>query len=252
MAGHSKWANIQHRKSAQDAKRAQLFGKLIREITVSVRLGGPDPNHNPQLRDAIARAYKNSMKRSNIENAIKKGSQSPENQSLDFVCYEGYGPAGIALLIHGLTDNRNRTVSEVRHTLSKYGGNLGAEGSVAYLFKSLGVISLSAPVSEEEVMDIALDYAVEDMVTQDNDQVTVYTAPESFNTIQQAFIKVGFSIAQAEITFIPTTHMILEKLADARRLLTLVDQLEHLDDVQQVYCNAEISDTIAQQMADGA
>ncbi len=248
MSGHSKWANIQHRKGAQDAKRGKLFSKLIREITVVTRLGGDDQAANPRLRDAVARAHKNGLKRDTIENAIKRGSGNMEGCAPDFVRYEGYGPGGAALLIQGLTDNRNRAIAEVRYVLSKYGGKLGAEGSVAYLFERRGVLTLKPGVDEEQVMEIVLDYPVNDLITDGAGLVTVYTSPEHISAVQQILLDAELLVEHSEVTYVPITLNKIESVGDAHKLLNLVDKLDDLDDVQQVYCNAEISDVIAEQL----
>lgn len=248
MAGHSKWANIQHRKGAQDAKRGKLFSKLIREITVASRVGGDDPAMNPRLRDVVARAYKHGMKRDTVENAVKRGGGQGAGSALEFVCYEGYGPAGIALLIHGLTDNRNRTVSEMRYTLTRCGGRLGEEGSVAYLFKQSGVFTLGAGVREEQVMGIVLDYAVEDIQTDTAGIVIVYTEPDAFSDVERVLTEAAIPIAQAEVTYLATVPKVLETVEEARKVLQLVDRLEDLDDVQQVYSDASITQAVSEQL----
>lgn len=243
MAGHSKWANIQHRKGAQDAKRGQLFTKLIREITVSSRVGGGDPANNPRLRTAIDKALTANMSRDTIDRAVKKGAGALEGDNYDEVRYEGYGPGGIAVMVDCLTDNRNRTVSEVRHAFAKAGGNLGTDGSVAYLFSKSGVISFPAGADEDAVMEAALEAGGEDVVVNDDGSLDVLTAPENFEAVRDALSKAGLRPENSEVTMRAGTSVALDA-DDAEKMIRLLDRLESLDDVQNVYSNADISEEI--------
>ncbi|MCZ6881115.1 MAG: YebC/PmpR family DNA-binding transcriptional regulator, partial [Gammaproteobacteria bacterium] len=193
MAGHSKWANIQHRKGAQDKKRGKLFTKLIREITIAARMGGSDPDANPRLRTAIDKARGQSMPKDNIERAVKRGSGDTEGADYEEVRYEGYGPGGVAVMVDCLTDNRNRTVAEVRHAFAKHGGNLGADGSVAYLFNHVGQISLPGGADEDRIMEIALEAGAEDIISNDDSSFDVITDPEEFESIRDALAVAGLA-----------------------------------------------------------
>ncbi len=239
MAGHSKWANIQHRKGAQDAKRGKLFTKLIREITVAARLGGPDSASNPRLRAAVDKALGSNMTKDTIERAIKRGSGAQEGDNFEEVRYEGYGPNGVAVMVDCLTDNRNRTVAEVRHAFSKAGGNLGTDGSVAYLFSKAGVIGFGAGCDEERLMEAALEAGAEDVVSADDGSFEVLTSAEEFAEVKRALEGAGMVPEYAEVTMRPSTTVSLEQ-DDAQKVLRLVDALEDLDDVQNVYSNADI------------
>ncbi len=243
MAGHSKWANIKHRKAAQDAKRGKIFTKLIRELTVAARAGGPDQDSNPRLRDAVSKALTANMKKDTIENAIKRGSGAADGENYEEVRYEGYGPAGVAVMVECLTDNRNRTVAEVRHAFSKSGGNLGTDGSVAYLFSKIGMLTYPAGSDEDTIMEAALEAGAEDVVGNDDGSVDVTTSPESFTEVKEAMIAAGLEPEVAEITMQPATSVNLE-LEDAEKVMRLVDMLEDLDDVQNVYNNADFSDEV--------
>ncbi len=243
MAGHSKWANIQHRKGAQDAKRGKLFTKLIREITVAARLGGPDPAANPRLRAAIDKALGSNMPKDTIERAIKRGSGNLEGENYQEIRYEGYGPGGVAVMVDCMTDNRNRTVAEVRHAFTKCGGNLGTEGSVAYLFTKKGILSYPAGSDEDAIMEAALEAGAEDVVTHDDGAIDVLTTPESFVDVKEAMMAAGLRPDHAEVTMQASTAAVLE-LEDARRMVRLLEMLEDLDDVQNVYSNADISEEI--------
>ncbi|QXP82993.1 YebC/PmpR family DNA-binding transcriptional regulator [Methylococcus sp. Mc7] len=243
MAGHSKWANIQHRKGAQDAKRGKLFTKLIREITVASRAGGPDPGNNPRLRTVMDKALVANMSKDTIERAIKKGSGAADGDNYEEVRYEGYGPGGIAVLVDCLTDNRNRTVAEVRHAFSKAGGNLGTDGSVAYLFSKAGVVSFGADLGEDRVMEPALDAGAEDVVVNEDGSVDVLTAPDRFEAVRDALQSAGLTPESAEVTMRASTSVKLDK-EDAEKMIRLLERLEDLDDVQNVYSNADISEDI--------
>ncbi|MCP1339895.1 YebC/PmpR family DNA-binding transcriptional regulator [Idiomarina sp. M1R2S28] len=249
MAGHSKWSNIKHRKAAQDAKRGKIFTKLIREITVSAREGGGDPETNPRLRAAIDKALSNNMKRDTIDTAVKRGSGDVEGDNVDELTYEGYGPNGVAVLLECMTDNRNRTVSDVRHAFSKLGGNLGTDGSVAYLFNKKGVISYSDDVTEEQVMEPALEAGAEDILAYDEGSIDVITSPENFGAVKDALDAKGLESSNAEVTQVPDTRVDLDE-ESARTFLKLLDALEDLDDVQNVYHNADISDEIIARLDD--
>jgi len=247
MAGHSKWANIQHRKKAQDAKRGKLFTKLIREITVAARMGGGDPDSNPRLRAAIDKGLGANMTKDTIERAIKRGAGAADGENYEEVRYEGYGPNGVAIMVDCLTDNRNRTVSEVRHAFTKAGGNLGTDGSVAYLFSKVGTLTFPAGSDEDQVMEVALEAGADDVVTNDDQTIDVQTAPETFLDVKQAMIAAGLEPEMAEVTMSPSTSVDLE-LEDAEKVMRLVDTLEDLDDVQNVYTNADFSDEIMAQL----
>ena len=243
MAGHSKWANIKHRKAGQDAKRGKVFTKILREITVAVKASGPDAGSNPALRTAVDKALAANMRRDTIDTAIKKASGALEGVNYENIRYEGYGPGGTAVIVDCLTDNRNRTVSEVRHAFSKAGGNLGTDGSVAYLFSKVGILSYAPSVDEDALMDAALESGVEDVINYDDGAVDVMTTPENYLTVKDALIAAGFEPDNAEVTMQAATMAELDA-DDAEKMLRLIDRLEDLDDVQDVYSNADISDEI--------
>ncbi|ATM00554.1 YebC/PmpR family DNA-binding transcriptional regulator [Aeromonas sp. MR19] len=243
MAGHSKWANIKHRKAAQDAKRGKIFTKLIREITTSARIGDPDPANNPRLRAAVAAALTGNMTRDTINRAIARGAGGGDGEQLETIVYEGYGPAGSAVMVECLTDNRNRTVAEVRHAFSKCGGNLGTDGSVAYLFSKKGLLTFVG-VDEDALMDAALEAGADDVVTEEDGSIEVYTTPNDFGTVLDALEAAGFKAESAEVTMIPSTEAELDA-ETAPKLMRLIDMLEDLDDVQEVYHNGSISDEVA-------
>ncbi len=247
MAGHSKWANIKHRKAAQDAKRGKIFTKLIREITVSAKTGGGDPDANPRLRAAIDNALSNNMTKDTIDRAIKRGSGGMEGENYEEIRYEGYGPNGVAIMVDCLTDNRNRTVSEVRHAFTKAGGNLGTDGSVAYLFTKQGILTYPQGTDEEAVMDAALEAGAEDIATNEDGSIDVVTTPENFLNVKEAMVQTGLEPQIAEVTQQPSTTVDLE-LDDAGKVVRLVDALEDLDDVQNVYSNADFSDEVIEQL----
>ncbi|GIU51632.1 putative transcriptional regulatory protein [Shewanella sairae] len=242
MAGHSKWANIKHRKAAQDAKRGKLFTKFIRELTVAAREGGSDPDSNPRLRAAIDKSLSNNMTRDTVERAIKRGAGELDGQVLETIIYEGYGPGGTAVLVETMTDNKNRTVSGVRNAFSKSGGNLGTDGSVAYLFDKKGIISYEG-VDEDTVMDAALEAGAEDVVTHEDGSIDVLTSPEDFGSVKDALDAAGLESVNAEVTMVPSTKADLDANT-APKFLRLIDNLEDHDDVQEVYHNAEISDEV--------
>ncbi|NPA13241.1 MAG: YebC/PmpR family DNA-binding transcriptional regulator [Aquificae bacterium] len=250
MAGHSKWHNIRHKKAKMDAKRGQLFTKLLREITVAARQGGGDPEFNPRLRIAIEKARKANMPIENIERAIKRGTGELEGVNYEEVVYEGYGPEGVAIIVECLTDNRNRTTSEVRHLFTKYGGNLGANGCVSFLFEEKGIITVPKDsISEEELFEKAIEAGAEDLITDDDTYYEIQTQPKDLYPVKEALEKEGIKIEKAEITRIPTTTVEIKDPETAQKLLKLLDALEDSDDVQKVYSNFEMSDELMKQMA---
>lgn len=248
MAGHSKWANIKHRKSAQDAKRGKIFTKLIREITVSAKIGGGDAASNPRLRTAIDKALSQNMTRDTIDRAIKRGVGGGDDQNLEEIRYEGYGPNGVAVIVDCLTDNRNRTVSDVRHAFTKMGGNLGTTGSVAFNFNKYGQIYFSSKMDEDTLMEVAIDAGAEDVVRQEDGSFIVNTAPESLNVVVDQMIEKGLKPEDSEINMVPMVTVALDDLEDAQTFMKMIDMLEDLDDVQDVYSNAEISEAIGKQL----
>lgn len=243
MAGHSKWANIQHRKGAQDARRGKLFTKLIREITVSSRAGGGDPVNNPRLRAAMDKALTANMSKDTIERAIKKGVGAGEGDNYEEIRYEGYGSGGIAVMVDCLTDNRVRTVAEVRHAFSKAGGNLGTDGSVAYLFTKTGILSYPAGVDEDRLMEVSLEAGADDVISHEDRSVDVLVDPAQFETVRDALMAAGLPPESAEVTMRASTTVALDE-DDAGKMLRLLERLEDLDDVQNVYSNADISEDI--------
>lgn len=247
MAGHSKWANIKHRKAAQDAKRGKIFTKLIRELTVAAKMGGADADSNPRLRTAIDKALGANMTKDTLERAIRRGAGAGEGENYDEIRYEGYGTNGVAIMVDCLTDNINRTVSEVRHTFSKAGGNLGTDGSVAYLFSKHGILSYPVGVDEDVIMEAALEAGADDVVSHDDGSVDVITTPDAFMDVKQAMVAAGYEPENAEVTMQASTTVDLN-LEDAEKVLRLVDALEDLDDVQNVYSNADISAEVMAQL----
>jgi len=247
MAGHSKWANIKHRKAAQDAKRGKIFTKHIRELTVAAKMGGPDPDANPRLRTAIDKALGVNMTKDTVERAIKRGAGAGEGENYDEVRYEGYGTNGVAIMVDCLTDNINRTVSEVRHAFTKAGGNLGTDGSVAYLFTKQGVISYATGADEDAIMEAALEAGADDVTSNDDGSVDVLTTPEAFVDVKEAMVAAGHEPETSDITMQASTTVDLE-LEDAEKVMRLVDALEDLDDVQNVYSNADFSDEVMAQL----
>jgi len=243
MAGHSKWANIQHRKGAQDKKRGKLFTRLIREVTVAARMGGGDLAANPRLRLAVDKAKAQSMPKDNIERAIKRGSGDLDGDDFQEIRYEGYGPGGAAVMVDCMTDNKNRTVADVRHAFSKFGGNLGADGSVAYLFNHVGLLAYPAGSSEERIMEAAIEAGAEDVVVDDDKSIEVLSDPEDFESVRDAMRAAGLDPENAELTMRASTSAELDADA-AGSMIKLLDMLEDLDDVQNVYSNADISDDI--------
>lgn len=244
MAGHSKWANIKRHKAKQDAKRGKLYTKVIREVTVAAKLGGGDANSNPRLRAALEKAYEVNMTKDVIDRAIKRGAGGMDDDNVEEIRYEGYGPGGIAIIVDCMTNNRNRTVGEVRHAFTKYGGNLGTDGSVAYLFKKLGQITFAPGVSEESLMEFALEAGAEDIVVNDDKSIDIVTTPESFLTIKANLIKAKFQPAEAVVTMVAGIPVAIDDKDTAEKAMTLLDALEDLDDVQEVYSNADISEEV--------
>jgi len=243
MAGHSKWANIKHRKAGQDAKRGKIFTKVIREITVAVKTSGPDAVSNPSLRTAIDKALGANMRRDTIDTAIKKAAGALEGVNYENIRYEGYGPGGTAVIVDCLTDNRNRTVAEVRHAFAKVGGNLGTDGSVAYLFSKVGILSYASLSDEDALMEAALEAGADDVISYDDGAVDVMTTPETYLVVKDALILAGFEPDRAEVTLQAATQAELDA-DDSEKMIRLIDRLEDLDDVQDVYSNADISDEI--------
>ncbi|MDN3517084.1 YebC/PmpR family DNA-binding transcriptional regulator [Aquisalimonas lutea] len=241
MAGHSKWANIKHKKKAQDAKRGKIFTKMIREITVAARLGEPDPDANPRLRLAVDRALAVNMPKDNIERAIKRAAGQDENAHYEEPRFEGYGPGGAAVMVETMTDNRNRTVSEIRHAFNKHGGNLGTDGSVAFLFTHAGVITFAPGTDEDRVMELALEAGAEDIVTNEDGSIEVLTTPDTYIEVRDTLVSGGLEPDDAEVTMRPSTTVSLAG-DDAVRMVKLLERLEDLDDVQRVYHNAEIAE----------
>ncbi len=241
MAGHSKWANIQHRKGRQDAKRGKIFTRLIKEITVAAKLGGGDPAINPRLRMAIEKAKAESMPKDNIENAVKRGSGQLEGVNYEEIRYEGYGISGAAVMVDCLTDNRQRTVADVRHAFSKYGGNLGTDGSVAFLFKHCGTLLFAPGADEDKVMEAALDAGADDVITNDDGSIEVVTAPNDFDSVREALEAAGLKPEMAEVTMKATTETVFAG-DDAVKMQKLLDALDDLDDVQEVYTSAVIEE----------
>ena len=247
MAGHSKWANIKHRKAAQDAKRGKIFTKIIREITVAAKLGGGNIADNPRLRAVVDKALSANMTRDTIDRAIAKGAGTAESDNLEELVYEGYGPFGVAILCETLTDNKNRTVAEVRHGFSKFGGSLGTSGSVAYLFEKTGLITLSTESNEERIIELALESGAHDVLNNEDGSIDVLTTLENFGIVQHGLKAGGLKAIRAEVTMLASTEVDLG-LNDARILLQLFEHLEDLEDVQNVYSNANISEEVAAQL----
>jgi len=239
MAGHSKWANIQHRKGRQDAKRGKIFTRLIKEITVAARMGGGDPTMNPRLRLAMDKATENNMPKDNIERAVKRGTGGLEGVSYEEIRYEGYGPAGAAVIVDTLTDNRTRTVAEVRHAFTKYGGNLGATGSVAFLFRHCGQMLFAPGTSEERLMEAALEAGADDVITHEDGSLEVVTDPYEFARVRTALEKAGLKAGLAEVTMKPASETAMSG-DDSQRMQKMLDALESLDDVQDVYTTAAL------------
>ncbi|MFQ3187738.1 MAG: YebC/PmpR family DNA-binding regulatory protein [Gammaproteobacteria bacterium] len=246
MAGHSKWANIQHRKKAQDAKRGKLFTRLIREIMVAAKAGGSDQDSNPGLRVSVEKAKSQSVPKDAIERAIKRGAGELEGADYEEIRYEGYGPLGIAFIVDCLSDNRNRTVAEVRHAFSKSGGNLGQSGSVAYMFTSVGVLIYAPDQDEDSIMEAALEAGADDVVVAVDGSIEVLTSAEEYITVKLAMTETGFEPEESELTMRAELNTELN-VEDAQKVLRLVDLLESSDDVQEVYYNADIPEEAYEQ-----
>lgn len=249
MSGHSKWANIRFRKAAQDAKRGKVFTKLIREITTAARMGGGDESSNPRLRSAVVAALAQNMTRDTIKRAVERGVGGGDGADLENITYEGYGVGGVAVMVECMTDNHNRTASDVRHAFTKFGGNLGTTGSVGYLFTKKGVISFAQdedgkmPIDEEQAMEIGLEAGADDIVTNDDGSIDVYTAPEAFADVVEAFEAKGIKPTNAEVSMVPSTDAELDA-DNAAKCMRMIDALEDLDDVQNVYHNASFPDDV--------
>lgn len=245
MAGHSKWANIQHRKKAQDAKRGKLFTRLIREVSIAAREGGGDPEGNARLRLAMDKANAGNVPKDTIERAIKKATGDLEGVSYEEIRYEGYAPGGVAIMVDCMTDNRNRTVAEVRHAFTKYGGSLGQDGSVSYLFEKQGVITFAPGTSEDDVMEAALEAGADDVITEEGGVIEVITDPESFIGVRTELENAGLDAEEAEVTMRAGTQVSLD-VEQGQKLLKLLDLLEELDDTQDVFSNADIPEAAYQ------
>ncbi len=238
MAGHSKWANIKHRKAAQDAKRGKLWTKLIREVTVAARLGGGEIADNPRLRAAVDKALAGNMPKDTIDRAIQRGAGGLEGDNVEELNYEGYGPGGVAILCEVMTDNRNRTVAEVRHAFNKHGGNLGTDGSVAYLFTRQGMVSFAPGADEETIMEIALELGAEDIENDEDGSITVVTPWEQMSDVVDGLKEKGLTPDNAEVSMVPSNYAECDT-DTASKVLRLIDALEELDDVQNVYSNGD-------------
>ena len=246
MAGHSKWHNIQHRKGAQDAKRGKVFTKLIKEIVVAAKMGGGVIENNPSLRAVIDKALAANMKRDTIDNAIKRGAGDLDGDNYEEVRYEGYGLGGTAIMVDCLTDNRNRTVADVRHAFSKHGGSLGTDGSVSYMFSKQGFISFASG-DEDAIMEVAIESGADDIITNDDGSIDVMTAPDDFFSVKDALVANNLNPEHSQITMEPANRIELN-LEDAEKFMKLIDKLEDLDDTQEVYHNADISDELMAQL----
>jgi YebC/PmpR family DNA-binding regulatory protein len=246
MAGHSKWHNIQHRKGAQDAKRGKVFTKLIKEIVVAAKIGGGVIENNPSLRAVIDKALAANMKRDTIDNAIKRGAGELDGDNYEEVRYEGYGLGGTAIMVDCLTDNRNRTVADVRHAFSKHGGSLGTDGSVSYMFSKQGFISFASG-DEDTIMEVAIESGADDIITNDDGSIDVMTAPDDFFSVKDALVANNLNPEHSQITMEPANRIELN-LEDAEKFMKLIDKLEDLDDTQEVYHNADISDELMAQL----
>lgn len=241
MAGHSKWANIKHKKAAQDAKRGKVFTRLIKEITVAARMGGGDPDINPRLRLAVDKAYDQNMPKDNVERAIKRGSGALDGVDYEEIRYEGYGIAGAAVMVDCMTDNRVRTVADVRHAFTKYGGNLGTDGSVSFLFKHCGQLIFAPETDEDKLIEAAVEAGAEDVISNEDGSIEVITAPYEFINVKAVLEKAGFKAELAEVTMKPGNEAVLTG-DDAVKMQKLLDALENLDDVQNVYTTAVLDE----------
>lgn len=248
MAGHSKWANIKHRKGRQDAKRGKIFTKLIRELTVAAKHGGGVPADNPRLRLAVDKALTANMSRDVIDRAIARGAGNDAADNVIELSYEGYAPNGVAVIVEAMTDNRNRTAAAVRHAFTKCGGNLGTDGSVAYMFDRKGQISFAPGVNQDALLEAALEAGADDVVVAEDGSAEVFTSFNEFHAVNEALSKAGFKGDEAEVAMIPSITALISELEIAQKVLKLIDMLEDLDDVQDVYHNAEIPDEIMEQL----
>ncbi|WP_018123083.1 YebC/PmpR family DNA-binding transcriptional regulator [Wohlfahrtiimonas chitiniclastica] len=248
MAGHSKWANIQHRKGAQDAKRGKIFTRLIREITIATRMAGNgDPSSNPRLRLAMDKALSNNMSKDTMERAIKRGLGGDSDSAQEEIRYEGYGPGGVAVMVDCVTDNRNRTAGEVRHAFTKCGGNLGVSGSVAFQFTETGVLSYPEGADEDAITDAAIEAGADDIVVNDDTSIDVLTTPQNYATVYNFMVEKGLEPEESEVTMRAANNVALS-LDDAKQMIKMLDMLENLDDTQNVYSNADISSEILSQL----
>lgn len=247
MAGHSKWANIKHRKAAQDAKRGKIFTKIIRELTVAARQSGGNPDDNPRLRAVIDKALTANMKKDTIERAVERGAGGGDDDNYEELTYEGYGPGGVAIFVEVMTDNKNRSVAEIRHAFNKMGGNLGTDGSVAYLFSKQGIISYGPEWEEDRLVEAVLSAGAEDLAVQEDGSWEIVTTPEQFLDVKESLVNAGLVPDNAEVTMVPSTRVELDR-DGAETILKLIDMLEDLDDVQNVYHNADISGDIMESL----
>ena len=247
MAGHSKWANIKHRKGRQDAKRGKIFSRLIRELTVASRLGGPVAEDNPRLRTALDKALSANMPKDTIERAVQRGSGSAEGDDLEETTFEGYGPGGVAIIVESMTDNNNRTVAEVRHAFSKAGGNLGTDGSVSYLFVKKGLIQLSNNTSLEQVLEVAIEAGAEDIEENTDQSITISTLPEDFDPVKKALIDKEIETLESEISLVPETSVSTD-LETSIKIYKLLEALEDLDDTQNVHSNADFPEEVVEHL----
>lgn len=247
MAGHSKWANIKHKKAKEDAKRGKVFTKLIRELVVAARMGGPEPADNPRLRAAVDKALSANMTKDTLQRAIDRGAGNNEAESIEELTYEGYGVAGVAVMVECMTDNRNRTASEVRHAFSKCGGNLGTDGSVAYLFDKKGQILMAEGAGEDAVMEAALEAGADDVVVGEDGSLVVETDWTELGAVRDALEAAGFEVAEADVNQVPSTSAALNA-EESEKVMKLIDMLEDLDDVQQVHTNAEFDETFLESL----
>ena len=247
MAGHSKWANIKHRKGRQDAKRGKIFSVLIRELTVAAKLGGGVPDDNPRLRTAIDKALAANMTKDTIERAVQRGAGGLEGENLEEVSFEGYGPGGIAIIVESMTDNNNRTVAEVRHAFTKSGGNLGTNGSVSYLFEKKGIITVSSEQDAEQIMEVSIEAGAEDIEINEDLTTTVSSSPEDFQNIKNALINQDFNIDDSEISLVPETTVQAD-MDTSLKVYKLLEMLEDLDDTQNVTSNIEFADGMLEEL----
>jgi YebC/PmpR family DNA-binding regulatory protein len=241
MAGHSKWSNIKHRKAGQDAKRAKVFTKIIRELTVAARDGGANPEDNPSLRGVIEKAKSAQMPKDTMERAIIRGAGGDDGAQLISLTYEGYGPGGVAVIVETMTDNRNRTVAEIRHAFSKAGGSLGTDGSVSYLFEKKGILRLNFVEHEDDIIEMAIDNGAEDVETLDDQSIEITTSVDNYVLVKKALTEAGYEVSSGEITLVASSSSSLDD-SMSTKVLGLLDSLEDLDDVTAVHCNGEFPD----------